>query len=144
MIPRVIKAYPPNFNELAKTFPIKGKPGIIYAYGERIYNPSGVVIRPWVIAHETVHCTRQLLYGLANWWIDYAMYKTFRLEEEVLAHKREWTEITNSSMSQRDKSRYLAMMVERLSGPLYGSMVSQQEARGLITGEWNAVHPTGS
>lgn len=140
-MPKIVKAYPPNYNDLSKVFPIKGKRGIIYAYGERIYNPSGVVIHPWVLSHETVHCTRQLatdsdLYpeeGLELWWYKYMTETQFRLDEEVLAHQAEWESIKQSHMSQRDKDRYLIMMAERLSSPLYGSMVTYIQASDLIT-----------
>lgn len=144
MSPTIIKAYPPNFTELTRHFPIKGVPGILYAYGDRIYNPSGVKVVPWILEHEKVHCTRQLLdeqhINVEEWWSDYIYNAPFRLEEEVLAHRKEWS-MTQDLISVRDRLHYLDMMVDRLSGPIYGNMVTRDEARRLITSK-EAPHAT--
>jgi primosomal replication protein N len=145
LAPKIVKAYPPNFLELTKHFPIKGVPGVVYAYGDRIYNPSGIKILPWVLEHEKVHCMRQQetkdtysipsqqhLSGIEYWWKKYVGAVHFRLEEEVLAHRKEWS-MTSDLMNPRDRIHYLDMMVDRLSGPIYGNMVYRDEARRLIT-----------
>lgn len=130
---KVVKAFPPNWNELAKVFPIKGRPGIIYAYGPRIYNPSGVALNPWILAHEEEHCKRQNEIGVCSWWQRYADSVRFRLAEEVIAHKVEWQTVQDA-MPYKDASRYLEQMITRLSSPLYGSMVDVSDARFLIMG----------
>lgn len=130
---KVIRAYPPIYTTLIEHFPIKGKPGILYAWGDRIYNPSGISVPEWLIAHEEVHGVRQ---GIADsilaWWQRYIASPDFRLAEEVPAHQREWYVINGMKIPGDTKERYLASMAARLSGPLYGSMVSHYEALDLI------------
>lgn len=129
---KVIKAYPPILKELRKTFPaIIGRPGILYAYGDILYNPSGVKITPWLLAHEEVHSGRQELAGLDWWWTKYQKDKRFRLEEELLAHRAEW-KTYKAAHPDRVASLYLQYMGERLSSPLYGSMIGLYLAKSRI------------
>lgn len=124
---KVIKAYPPNFSLLAKAFPIKGKPGILYAFGDKLYNPSGMKVTPWIMAHELVHGVRQNELGLEHWWHSYINSAIFRYDEEILAHRAEWRAYTGP-----DASNYLTLISERLASPLYGRLLSVAEAREAI------------
>jgi len=144
---KIITAYPPNFSVLAKRFPIKGKQGILYAWGDRIYNPSGITIPPWLKAHEGVHGERQggmCDMGLcwttpAVWWDLYIHDAEFRLREEVLAHRVEW-EAYPREVSIENHQKYLDQMAERLSGPIYGDLISKREAIEMIQGR---MEPNG-
>lgn len=120
-----IRAYPPNWTRIAAVFPVKGKQGIIYAYGDRLYNPSGVALTPWIIAHELVHGTRQGK-DAAVWWDRYLTDKDFRLEEELLAHIAEYKEYLKHHDDA--KYNYLDTIARRLSSPLYGSMLTLGQA----------------
>lgn len=135
---RVIKAYPPNFSTLAKAFPIKGRPGILYAYGDTLYNPSGVKVTPWIMAHEEVHGMRQEDEGMSldRWWDEYINYPDFRLKEELLAHQAEWKSFKAEHVYDPGVFRvlgYLDTISTRLSSPLYGSLLSFEEAKRKIS-----------
>lgn len=145
---KVIRAYPPIYTTLVEHFPIKGKSGILYAWGDRIYNPSGISVPEWLLAHESVHGERQSHVfhptnpalgtewekdAILTWWQKYINDPTFRLNEEVPAHQAEWSVIRDMKIPHDTKERYLASMAARLSGPLYGSMISHGEALSLIT-----------
>lgn len=142
---KVIKAYPPNFSAIAKVFPVKGKKGILYAWGDRIYNPDGVKVEQWLLDHEAVHGQRQLM-GIVRheydgpveaWWDMYLREPIFRLEEEILAHRAEWLSYVhhhNVPLALWEASQYLTSMAMRLSSPLYGSMISYDKAREVIRG----------
>lgn len=135
MAMKIIKAYPPNFSLLSKHFPIKGKPGILYAWGDVLYNPSGVKVTPWVMAHEEVHGMRQLPMGLDNWWKWYIGDSPFRLAEELLAHRAEWQSFKTEHVFDPGVFRilnYLNTISTRLSSPLYGSLLSFEEAKRRI------------
>lgn len=135
-MPKVLKAFPPNFTTLTKAFPqIKGRAGqgIIFAYGDRIYNPSGHPLGQQVLAHENEHCKRQNAMGVGSWWDAYMVNIKFRLEEEVLAHRAEWDAYQQYVTRLADQEDYLKMMIERLSGQLYGYMCTKAEAQALIT-----------
>jgi hypothetical protein len=126
-VPKIIKAFPPNWPALAKVFPIKGRPQIVYAWGDLIFNPSGVALPPWVLAHEGVHGERQKVMGISGWWDTYCMDPDFRLNEEILAHRVEW-----GTYAGPKREHYLKVMAKRLSSPLYGSLVTEAEAVDLI------------
>lgn len=131
---KIIKAYPPNFNALSKVFPIKGQQGILYSWGDRIYNPSGLEIPPHLLVHEGVHGERQRsimsidpVVSTEMWWDHYIDDVVFRIIEEKYAHQAEWKAYNGSA-----PDLYLEGMVRRLSGPLYGNMVSSNQARDMI------------
>lgn len=134
---KIIRAFPPIYNTLIEHFPIKGKPGILYAWGDRIYNPSGVTVPEWLIAHEEVHGERQCgdcigSDSIIAWWQRYIYEPAFRLNEEVPAHQKEWQVVNGMKIPEDTKERYLAMMAHRLSGPLYNHMITDSEAVDVI------------
>lgn len=138
---RIIRAFPPLYTEIAAHFPIKGRTGILFAWGDRIYNPSGVKLQPWIIEHEKVHGLRQLSDtslptpedSVRKWWTQYIQSPQFRIQEEVPAHQAEWEAFSSQgAMRHEDQAHYLEAMIDRLSGPLYGSLVSKQEAENYI------------
>ncbi len=109
--------------------------GVIYTVGSFLYNPDGVTIDPALMAHEQVHSTRQIVSGDINgWWGKYLEQPSFRFKEELYAHQREWEVIQTEFSSRQQRRKQLAFITERLSGPLYGRMVSKAEAHRLITG----------
>jgi len=59
----IVDGRPPNFEDVLKVFPEAEKPGVIFAYGDKIYAPgSKGVLRVELYAHEIVHCDRQGLF----------------------------------------------------------------------------------
>lgn len=128
---KIIKGFPPNWPDIAKAFPqIKGRQGILYAFGDVLYNPSGIIVPPWLVKHEEVHSERQQDEGMSplRWWDNYLYYDDFRLREEILAHQAEW-----KSYSGPYRDRYLGQMAERLSGPLYRNLIGYEQAVKEIT-----------
>lgn len=131
---KVIRAFPPNWPEIAKHFPVKGKQGILYAYGDRLYNPSGVQVTPWIMAHEMEHGRRQEDEGqsVRRWWDEYLNYPDFRLKEEVYAHHKEWESYRQTFTLEKNQNSYLAMMAKRLSSPLYDLGITLEDAARRI------------
>lgn len=127
---KIIRAYPPNFGAIKKAFPyVAGRPGILYAWGDRIYNPTGVSIVPWVRDHEQVHGESQMRLGssVKSWWDLYLHDPQFRLQEEILAHQQEWQTYQKTKGTTWGED-YLYLIAKRLSSPLYGSMTTYDEA----------------
>lgn len=132
MTMRIIKAYPPIWSKIAKRFPyIKGRQGILYAWGDRLFNPSGIKVGPEVIAHEEVHGTRQLELDwksrdpILGWWQKYLADDAFRLDEEVRAHHAEWAVLSVAGAGWDT----LEALARRLSSPLYGNMIGIEAAK---------------
>lgn len=140
---KIIKAYPPNYVQIRTAFPqVVGRQGILYAWGERIYNPSGVNLPWWLKEHEEVHGSRQLSFAsdrnpddtaIRAWWNVYISDPEFRLNEEILAHRAEWEVYSSLWVNREQQKGYLVHMAERLSGPLYNNMISLAEAVKEIT-----------
>src|SRR5271157_279517 len=86
----IINARPPNFEQILAAFPNADKPGVIFAYCPNIYNPSGGVIPPALLAHENVHMERQTAWLQQKWWEQYISDSEFRYNEELLAHAAEF------------------------------------------------------
>lgn len=125
---RIVRAFPPNFKRLIEHFPIQGKPGILYAFGDVLYNPSGVKIPKWVMRHEEVHGKQQNIDGVADWWDRYILNPAFRLDEELLAHRAEWQSYQGYFKAKHARNTYLHKIAVRLSSPLYGNLIDYDRA----------------
>jgi len=133
----IVKQRPPNFSEIAKVFKGAWAPGVIFAYNNKIYNPSGFDLSPALIAHESVHCERQ---GMTEeeclvWWNHYLTSKDFRYHEELLAHRAEYNRMLEDANNFKKRQLALKIVSKKLAAPLYGGMCTRKEAeRELIFG----------
>jgi hypothetical protein len=112
---------PPNFEQILKAFPDAAKPGVIFAYGEYVFNPSGGDIPAPLLAHESVHLSRQTGPGKMSpeiWWALYIEDNAFRYREELLAHAAEYRAQTHG-LDRNQKHRLLMSTAARLVAPLY-------------------------
>lgn len=132
---QVVVARPPMFAEIAAAFPVvKEKAGVIYAWGDRIYNPDGISIPVQLFAHEKVHRDRQGC-AIEEWWRRYIADAQFRLDEELPAHVAEYRAFcAENAQGQRRNNRriYLHQTAKRLASPLYGSLITYDAARKII------------
>lgn len=131
---------PPIWREVVAKFRIDPD-AVFYAWGNTIYNPGRLKLTPSLIAHEGVHGLRQLGMGVEAWWRRYLDDDGFRLNEEIPAHRAEWFRFERDSKmpgvpNPRTQRRWeLKQIAKRLSGPMYGGMVTYAEAKRLITAD---------
>jgi hypothetical protein len=118
--------HPPMFRQINQAFNVRGKP-VIFCFGDTIYNPTGMTISPALRVHEGVHSQQQDKDPFA-WWNYYIDDPTFRLDQELPAHRAEWQFLRDSGSSETA----LVGVATRLSSPLYGSLIDYEEARRLI------------
>jgi hypothetical protein len=114
-------ARPPNFEQILAAFPNADKPGVIFAFGDTIYNPSGIPIPAALLAHETVHCHRQCHPGKMSpeiWWTLYIQDNHFRYSEELFAHVAEY-KAQKHGLDGNHKAKLLMATAARLVAPLY-------------------------
>jgi len=112
---KILTTFPPNYREISTAFGVRGR-GVIFCYGDTIYNPMRVEVGPELIAHESVHSGRQN--GSPEvWWRRYIADPQFRLDEEIPAHRAEYL-----------VSGRLEDIARRLASPLYGSLISIERA----------------
>lgn len=122
---KVLLQHPPNIDEIDAAFGSRSKPGILYAYGDAIYNPSGAPLTPWLLAHELTHILNQAGDPDA-WWRKYIEDVEYRYNEELLAHR---AEMRTRLQGVRDRNARIKLVMEtaaRLSNPLY------KTGRGLL------------
>jgi len=117
---KIIRAFPPNYSALVKAFPIRGR-AVIFAWGDRIYNPAGIVITPQLLAHERVHGARQERMGVEDWWLRYVIDARFRFDEELPAHRAEVAAGTPA-----DEVAF------KLASPIYGRLIDAASARNML------------
>jgi hypothetical protein len=126
---KIIRAFPPMYAEINKKFNVRGKP-VIFTFGETIYNPNNVKIGPELMAHEEVHAKQQHV-DPEGWWRMYMADATFRLAEELPAHRAEF-QACEAIYDGRALERMLHRIADRISSPLYGSIIEYDEARRAI------------
>ena len=127
----VVRDYPPLFDEIDAKFRVRGKRGVIFSWGDRIYNPHGVDIPPALMVHEQVHGARQLG-DVEGWWRRYIDDVVFRFNEELLAHQAEYDAMCEAARDRRERRWALKVVANRLAGGLYGSMITKDVARQLL------------
>lgn len=131
---RIVKANPPNFEQIAAVFPhVKTAEGVLYCYGDAIYNPSGAYVPPQLIAHEQVHSAQQGA-AVEMWWEEYLTLPTRRFEYELTAHQAEYAAFKKLVKNREERRTYLHAIAKRLSGPLYNEMISLEDAKREILG----------
>lgn len=140
---RVIVAPPPMMDLIDATFQVAGKP-VIFAWGDKIYNPCGVKIGPELLAHEAVHRTQQLTgthqFGgaraetaIRDWWYRYCADPQFRLEQEIPAHAAEFKKLLAMHGDASNNARIaLSNVALKLAAPLYGKLITVAEAKKAI------------
>lgn len=132
--PEVVNENPPNIEEIAKHFPIGRH--VVYAYGNKIFNPNHLVLRPSILLHEQVHLNQQGD-NPEGWWHRYIEEPQFRLDQEFEAHLAEYRAMLYHATSNRHEQRAaLKVVARKLASPLYGKLISvQKAARALKAGE---------
>lgn len=133
---------PPIFDACVARFPGADVAHAIFSYGDRIYNLSGAPLSQALLAHEMVHCHRQAAYigmfpsttlaeRVTDWWALYLASDTFRLDEEVPAHAAEYI-VASKGLNRHYRRATFKRIAERLAGPLYGRLISVDEAKRRI------------
>lgn len=127
---RIVKGYPPNYAEIKARF--NPPPGTIFAYGDTIYSPHNSALSADLVAHETVHFAQQAAVGGPEaWWRCYIDDPAFRLEQELEAYRAQYALI--SALPRPQRRELLAHICKSLAGGMYGSIVTKEQARALVT-----------
>lgn len=137
LLMKIVKAFPPNYRAINDVFNVRGR-AVMFAYGGTIFNPSGISISPALQAHEAVHGERQGR-DPAGWWVRYIADPRFRLDEEVPAHQAEYRWHARQAGAGQPVKGFRSLLAFnhhqialRLSGPLYGGLISLAEAKTLV------------
>lgn len=115
---------------------MKPHSGVIYTYGDTIYNPSGIEIPLHLMSHEEVH-SKQQGSDPDVWWTRYIGDAFFRIEQEVEAYAKQYDFICRKVKDRNARTRILVQMGDSLSSPTYGSVIGSQDARIMIKNKSN-------
>ena len=129
---RIIKGFPPNYAEIRAVFHPDPN-SVFFCYGDTIYNPSGRPLSAELQAHEQVHSCQQAVITPVKWWDRYLVDIPFRAEQELAAHVKEYHTFCLRYDGAHGRERMLKAIAQRMSGPLYGHVMSYAEAKRLIS-----------
>lgn len=130
---KITQGYPPNYDDICKVFNIRGRAGIVFTYGDTIYIPGGMQLPSHLLAHEKVHIEQQTKMGAEKWWKKYLVDSEFRLDQEVEAYRAQYKAMFALQRSMR--RIIFRKLCNDLAGPMYGYVVSNEEAARLIRGD---------
>lgn len=104
----------------------------IYTYGDTLYNPAGVFLNRYLIAHEAVHAVQQKEMGADEWWKMYIDDPEFRFDQEVEAYGKQYKVFCSFNLDRNSQNKYLHELASHLSSPMYKVGVPHSEAMRWI------------
>lgn len=123
---KTVHEYPPIIDAIAAHLGEQvRKPGVIFTYGDTVYDPSKVLNKVELAAHEATHVEQQTAMDKDLWWAMYVDDPKFRYEQELEAHRVELEAFEGSRNERRLMAKAIA---KRLSGPLYGGVATYKKA----------------
>lgn len=121
---------PPNYDKIAKVFPVDGRP-IVFTYGDTIYNvPKDYNIPKHLEIHESIH-TKQQGNDPDSWWDKYLADPNFRLEQEVQAYACQYN-FAKQVLPVKMYDQFLDSIAFDLSSDVYGKILSFNQAHTNI------------
>lgn len=131
---KVKNKYPPNYQKIVKYFPfIKGKYGIVFTYGNKLYAPGKPDIPEHLMKHEETHLRQQQNHpeGVKGWWNEYIKSKQFRLKQELEAYQNQYI-YAKAHLNRQQRRKLLRKISKDLSSKMYGKIISKKKAKRLI------------
>ena len=127
----LVKVVPPNIVSVRANYQFGAtfEKGIIFVYGNDIHCIND--LSDHHIVHELVHVRQQTEIGPDIWWDRYFTDVEFRLEQETEAYQAQW-KFLMENYSRPQRRFLLKLLVKDLSGPMYGHMLSKDEAKRVI------------
>lgn len=125
----IYRSLPPNYDKIIAAIPAARRMDAVFCYGQTVHVVGNRRLAPEILVHETVHAHQQI--NPEEWWDRYLVDKKFRLQQEIEAHRREYSaRIDGKGRSERRSA--LAEISKRLASSFYGGIISKDEARLLI------------
>ncbi len=133
---KVVSDFPPNYRDIVDALGDVTAHQPIFCYGETIYNPFGRTVTEDLQAHERAHSTRQR--GKPDiWWMQYLYDAQFRLQEEIIGYGAQYAYAKSKGVHGKVLEWALDHMARSLSGPLYGHIISWNDAKCKIKNHGN-------
>ncbi len=102
----------------------------VFTYGYLLYNPGENRLSADLMAHELTHAKQQTEYagGPDAWWDRYLTDIDFRIEQELEAYRAQFQFFVSRHRNIRKQAFFLNAIAQDFSGPLYGNVISVDEA----------------
>ena len=126
----VVNEWPPNIEAIRAVLPVTERN--IFAYDHKIYNPGGGILPLELLAHEKVHFEQQDETGVEAWWDRFLADPEFRLSQEIPAHKAEHAAFCRMHKDRNQMAQHLRALGQRLAAPMYGGIITVNEAMKAI------------
>ena len=121
---------PEIYKRCHDVFGVNWSKGVIITYGDTVYCKFD--LPDYKIVHEEVHVVQQASVGPSFWWERYFADPSFRLQEELEAYRAEYKFIHKNVKDRNQKFKMLHEICTDLSGPMYGDIISYDDAIRMI------------
>lgn len=130
---RIVYGFPPNYDQIVRTFNIKDHENVIFTYGDELFVPAGnrIQIDKPLMRHEQTHARQQRAMGIEEWWSQFLIDPQFRLSQELEAYREQYRAMSGLTPQQREG--YLTHISNDLGGEIYGNIMTPEQARAVIT-----------
>lgn len=137
---KIVHENPPNnLRETIAIFGMLPRNGVIYTYGDTIYNPSAIDLPDHLITHEETHCEQQGA-DPDSWWDRYLQDQYFRVQQETEAYARQFAHICRRVRDRNQRHKILFDLSCILAGPIYGNVINPGDAFRAIKSR-SGIHP---
>ena len=126
---KTVNEYPPNYEQIKNTFELHK--GIVFTYGDTIYNPDSGFIDEFLMEHEKTHSIQQQKFGIVEWWNNYLTDVSFRLTQEIEAYQKQYKK-AGEHLGRNQLFNFLKKISIDLSSAMYGNIISFDEAMDKI------------
>ncbi len=127
---KIVYEYPPNIEKIRARF--KLHKGIIFTYGDTIYNPDRGFIDTALEIHEATH-TKQQGEDIDGWWDKYMKDDNFRLSQEIEAYRNQYEKMRKNIKDPYKLEQRLNLIATDLSSEMYGNIISFEDAKKIIS-----------
>lgn len=126
----VLHKKPNIYDVLHNKFGVEWDNGIIITVYPYVY--CKFELPPDKIVHESIHLRQQKAMTPQIWWQKFLDDPSFRLEQEVEAHRREAQFIRKNIKDRNAAFHYVREIAQNLSSKIYGELVTYSEAMALL------------
>lgn len=126
---KIVKEFPPNIDLIRNRFTLHK--GIVFTFGDTIYNPDDGLIDAPLLFHETTHSVQQGD-NPTKWWARYLIDDDFRFVQELEAYQNQYKKYCELNKDRNARARFLNRIATDLSSSMYGSFCKKSDALRCI------------
>lgn len=126
---KILQENPPFISEARDVFRLPE--GVVFTFGDTLYNPSGRPIDEHLYKHEEEH-SRQQGNNPHGWWKRYLSDPAFRASQEIPAYQIQYQSVKKIAKDRNKLHNYLVKLAKDLSGEMYAGLMTFNEAMEAI------------